>query len=140
MMQNAHLRSIIEETEARNMAKKKKGNTEDFANAIEQSDAITTLTFHQTPLATLLADLGTSESAGLTDAKAKENLKIYGLNKLKEKHTNPWYVKLLLEMVGLYCLILWAGSILSFIGYGLTPSDPSNVNLLLQTKHSYTWE
>ncbi len=37
-------------------------------------------------------------------------------------------MKLLHEMITPFALMLWAGSGLCFLAYGLAPSDPSNVN------------
>ena len=41
----------------------------------------------------------------------------------------PWYLAFLKELTGFFSLLLWFGSILWFIGYGLDTSDPSNLYL-----------
>lgn len=64
----------------------------------------------------------------MTDQAAFDKNKILGDNVLSEKKKTPWYVKLLKEMIGFFSLLLWLGSILCFIAYGLAPEDPSNVN------------
>lgn len=48
---------------------------------------------------------------------------------MTEKKATPWYIAFLKEMVGFFSLLLWAGSLLCFIGYGLRPSDSSNLYL-----------
>lgn len=41
----------------------------------------------------------------------------------------PWYLAFLKELTGFFSLLLWFGSILCFIGYGLDSTDPSNLYL-----------
>ena len=41
----------------------------------------------------------------------------------------PWYLAFLKELTGFFSLLLWFGSLLWFIGYGLDSSDPSNLYL-----------
>ncbi len=41
----------------------------------------------------------------------------------------PWYVLLAIQMFGGFSALLWAGAILSFIGYGLTPDSQENLYL-----------
>ncbi len=127
MVQHAHLRTLIEEDEVKALAHKKKDEAGEFEKALAKSDALATLDYHKREVTQLFKDLGTDAKTGLTTAQAAEKAKIFGPNKLKERDTFPWYVKLLLEMVGLYSCILWAGSALSFLGYALDSSDPSNV-------------
>ena len=67
---------------------------------------------------------------GLSSALAAARLKEYGENVLSEKKSTPWYTELIHELTGFFSLMLWAGSALCFIAYGLDPSDPSNVKII----------
>ena len=125
MIQNAHLRTLLEEEEVK--ARRHKGETGEFDQALSKSDALATLDYHKREIDGLLKDMGSGITTGLTNAQVKEKLEIYGPNKLKEPETHPWYVRLILEMVTLMACILWAGAVLSFIGYVLDKEDPSNV-------------
>ena len=66
---------------------------------------------------------------GLTQTQADMKLEQIGDNVLSEKKSIPWYVAFLKEMTGFFALLLWFASILCFIGYGLDPSDISNLYL-----------
>lgn len=48
---------------------------------------------------------------------------------LSAREKDPWYVMLFHELTSFFALLLWAGSILCFIAYGLDSSDPSNLYL-----------
>lgn len=50
---------------------------------------------------------------------------------MTEKKQVPWYLKLLHELTSVFACMMWTGSILSFIAYGLTPDDPSNLYLAI---------
>ena len=65
----------------------------------------------------------------MTNDKATKRLQDEGPNQLTEKKGLPWYCVLLKEMTGFFSLLLWFGSILCFIGYGINSSDPSNLYL-----------
>lgn len=56
---------------------------------------------------------------GLSEEQAEEKLKRYGPNSLTEKKTLPWFVKLLLCMTGLFNYVMWVGSALAFIAFGI---------------------
>jgi sodium/potassium-transporting ATPase subunit alpha len=66
---------------------------------------------------------------GLTSEQAKERNIKQGDNVLSAKKTTPWWAKLLHEWTAPFALLLWAGSALCFIAYGLDESDPSNLYL-----------
>jgi sodium/potassium-transporting ATPase subunit alpha len=66
---------------------------------------------------------------GLSNAEASKRNQEQGDNALTEKKKDPWYVQLFHEMTSFFSLLLWAGSILCFISYGLDKSDPSNLYL-----------
>jgi sodium/potassium-transporting ATPase subunit alpha len=67
----------------------------------------------------LFAELGTRES-GLSSSEALEKEKIHGKNQITPPKTTHWFVKFLLTLIGGFQLMLWFGSILCFIVYGLT--------------------
>lgn len=136
MLQTAQLRAVMEEEEIKGMLQKKQGKDKDFEQALDQNDELATMNFHKLDPETLLQQLESDETRGLTEAKAEEKLKRLGPNKLEEKKARPWYVKLFLEMTGVFSLLLWAGAILSFIAYGIQKgSDSKDVddsNVLLK--------
>jgi magnesium-transporting ATPase (P-type) len=68
---------------------------------------------------------------GLSSAFAGERLAVEGTNELIEKGGNPWYVNFCKEMTGFFALLLWFGSFLCFIAYGVqeTKTDKSNLYL-----------
>lgn len=64
---------------------------------------------------------------GLTKDVATKKLQDIGRNLLTEKIKEPWYMKLIHELTGMFALLLWLGAILCFIAYGLQNDDPANV-------------
>lgn len=66
---------------------------------------------------------------GLTSAQAAERNSKQGDNVLSEKKKDPWWMKLFHELTSPFALMLWAGSILCIVAYGLDTSDPSNLYL-----------
>ena len=56
---------------------------------------------------------------GISEKEAADRLKKYGPNALSERKTLPWFVKLLLCMTGLFNYVLWVGSAISFVAYGI---------------------
>ena len=76
-----------------------------------------------------MGQLNTDVENGMTNDKANKRLQDEGPNQLTEKKGLPWYCVLLKEMTGFFSLLLWFGSILCFIGYGINSSDPSNLYL-----------
>jgi len=60
-----------------------------------------------------------AEYYGLSEEKAAQKLKDVGPNALTEKKGLPWWAKFLLCMTGLFNYLLWGGSILCFISFGI---------------------
>ena len=80
---------------------------------------------------TLEKEYNTSLENGLSAAKAAENLAKYGPNELTPPKHDPWWLRLLKSVFGgFFNILLWIGSILCFIAYGIDQSDikdPTNV-------------
>lgn len=69
---------------------------------------------------------------GLDADEAQDRLNLYGRNKLPEKVKVPEIVKFLKEISNTFALLMWAACALSFLGYGLSPYDMSNVFLKIK--------
>jgi len=66
----------------------------------------------------------TSVANGLTSQLVAELQVQYGPNELTPPPTLPWYIKLLLSIFGgFFNQLLWVGSILCFVAYGIAPAD-----------------
>lgn len=68
-------------------------------------------------------DLNTTRAQGLSDALATEKFKRHGENTLTERGKVPWYIVFIKEQTGFFSLLLWLGSILCFIAYGISASE-----------------
>lgn len=103
----------------------KGGKNKDFASKALENDKVRDMKFHVVPLEELeeILDTKIKDQFGLTETQAAERLEKNGPNALSEKKGTPWYVRLLKEMTGPFSLLLWAGSILCFIGYFLDMAD-----------------
>ena len=90
--------------------------------------------FHTTDVEILCKRFNTNPDHGKTSASVEEYIKKYGLNKLTPPPTTPEWVKFCKQLFGGFSLLLWAGSILCFITYGLQAAsleDPADDNLYL---------
>ena len=108
----------------------------DMADAVKSNEKIRDMIFHKCEvkeldelLDTTIYKPGTQVFQGLSNEKAKDKFDKIGPNALTEKKGLPWYILFLKEMTGFFSLLLWAGAILCFIGYGLDSSDNSNLYL-----------
>ena len=52
-----------------------------------------------------------------------------GQNKLTEKKVMPWYMIYLKELTQFLSILLMISAVLSFVVYGISPTDPSNIYL-----------
>jgi sodium/potassium-transporting ATPase subunit alpha len=77
------------------------------------------MTEHQEELNDLLARLNTNISRGLTVKAAEQRLHDDGENMLTPPPETPAWLKFLEEMTGFFSLLLWLGSALCFVGYGV---------------------
>ena len=73
----------------------------------------------------------TNFSNGLSSAQASHKLKEAGENLLTEKASIPWYCIFLRELTNFFALLLLAGSLLCFIGYGIQQDKSDKSNLIL---------
>lgn len=86
--------------------------------------------YHRISLPELAKHLETDFQNGITEDEAVKRNREFGDNKLTEKGSVPWYVKLLKEMFNnMFNDMLWIGSVACFIAYGLAPEDPANLYL-----------
>ncbi|KAL4470479.1 hypothetical protein ABPG74_012090 [Tetrahymena malaccensis] len=85
--------------------------------------------FHVITLPELKSRLQTNFEVGLTQQQAHEINLAHGDNKLTPPKKTPLWLKFLKELVHGFALLLWIGTFLSFLAYGLDQSDPSNLYL-----------
>jgi len=78
-------------------------------------------------------EYNTSMESGLTEDQARKNLEQFGLNELTPPKHDPWWLRLLKSIFGgFFNVLLWFGSILCFIAYGIDTNevkDPTNLYL-----------
>ncbi len=61
-----------------------------------------------------------SNIGGLTAAEVERRIEIYGLNEITPVPSTHWLVKFLLSLFGGFQLMMWFGSILCWIVYGIS--------------------
>jgi len=119
---------IAKRRQMRDQGTKKKEEKKDSGK-----DSIKDLDQHRLTWKALCSRLELDEekifTQGLTTEEAKQRNLKYGDNILSERKKNPWWMKLLHEWTSPFALLLWAGSALCFIAYGLDEADPSNLYL-----------
>ena len=102
-----------------------------MADAIRRTEAIREWDEHKIPTEELCQRLKTNKDKGLTEDQAGAVFKEAGPNELKKKEAIPWYCLFLHELTGFFSLLLWFGSVLCFIGYGIQPDKEDMSNLYL---------
>lgn len=83
------------------------------------------------PTEKLVAHFKTNKDKGLSQVRVEEQAQIHGANELTEKASLPWYCVFLKEQTGFFSLLLWFGSLLCFIGYGIQTDKTDKANLYL---------
>ena len=88
---------------------------------------------HTIPLEELCARYGTDPERGLPTKKAAETLEADGPNELTPPEATPEWIKFMRQMFGGFATLLWVGSILCFIAWGIEVSrsddpPPDNVS------------
>lgn len=74
---------------------------------------------HKIPLEELAARYGTNMEQGLKEDQVLKQREIDGLNRLTPPKETPEWIKLLMQLFGGFATLLWIGSILCFIAYGV---------------------
>jgi len=106
-----------------------KGNK--MQDAVSGTEAIRTWDEHMIGPQALAERLGTSTENGLTPAQADAKHQEYGDNALQKKEATPWYIVFLHELTGFFSLLLWAGALLCFVGFGIQEDKEDKSNLYL---------
>ncbi|KAF0301622.1 Sodium/potassium-transporting ATPase subunit alpha [Amphibalanus amphitrite] len=126
---HGQLKSKRQKQDARKNKKHKKGGT-----TVDDLKQELVLDEHQITIEELQQRLGTSITAGLTEARAKENLDRYGPNALTPPKKIPEWVKFCKNLFYGFSLLLWIGAILCFVAYSIqagTFEEPPDDNLYL---------
>ena len=100
------------------------------STALADSERFRSMKEHIIPLDELVSSLESDLVLGLTEDQARQKLTTVGPNKLSEKKALPWYCMFLKTMFGWFSDLLWAGSILCILAYGLSPENGIS-NLIL---------
>lgn len=108
--------------------RKKKGKNE-AANKTEDLKKELEMWEHKVSVEELCRKLGTHPERGLSEAEAKMRLERDGPNVLSPPKVTPWYIKLLLQFLNFFALLLQIASILCFIAYGLDKRVTENLYL-----------
>jgi sodium/potassium-transporting ATPase subunit alpha len=90
-----------------------------MSEAVSGTEAIRQWQDHKIGTEKLAEKFETNPLEGLTSAKAKAKHLEVGDNALTKKESKPWYCVFFEEMTGFFSLLLWFGSALCFIGYGI---------------------
>ena len=99
--------------------------------AIEGADAHRSWDFHKITTNELVSRFESDKANGLTPEQAEKKHAIHGDNCLKKKAKTHWFVLFIHELTGFFSLLLWFGSFLCFIGYGIQEDNEDKSNLYL---------
>lgn len=102
-----------------------------MSEAVSGTEGIRGWRYHMDGIPKLCSDFSTNTKTGLQEAEAIMKHKEVGDNALSQKDVKPWYCVFFEEMTGFFSLLLWAGSILCFIGYGIQDEKEDLSNLYL---------
>jgi len=119
----------IQKARRRPQKEKKASKDEDFSKKTEK---IKDLDQHRLAWPDFYERMKIDENTlkvGLTSDEAEKRHHEQGNNTLSQKVKEPWFIKLFHELTGFFSLMLWGGSALCFIAYGLDQSDKSNLYL-----------
>mmetsp|Transcript_27962 Transcript_27962/g.42274 ORF Transcript_27962/g.42274 Transcript_27962/m.42274 type:complete len:1185 (+) Transcript_27962:2-3556(+) len=108
---------------------KPKGSS--MKDAVSGTEAIRTWDDHRIGIDKLCERFFTEKATGLSEQKAADLHKQYGDNALTKKAAVPWYILFLHELTGFFSLLLWFGSFLCFIGFGISDDKEDKSNLYL---------
>lgn len=85
---------------------------------------------HKVTVEELAKRLNTDPKTGLSMEEAKLRLERDGPNMLSPPKVTPWWVKLGLQFLNFFALLLQVASVLCFIGYGLDREAVDNLCML----------
>lgn len=113
---------LSEAIERKKKGKKADTKTEDLKKELEMWE-------HKVTVEELASKLNTDINNGLSDSEAKARLERDGPNMLSPPKVTPWWIKLGLQFLNFFALLLQIASILCFIGYGLDREATDNLYL-----------
>jgi sodium/potassium-transporting ATPase subunit alpha len=100
-------------------------------DAVSGTEAIRQWRYHYDGVESLCKELKTNQTTGLTEEEADKRHQELGPNALSKKDSIPWYCLFLHELTGFFSLLLWFGSFLCFIGFGIQEDKEDQSNLYL---------
>lgn len=86
---------------------------------------------HTISVEALCEQLSVEPGRGLDEEEARRRLAVQGFNQLTPRKQVPEIVKFVKQLTSWFSLLLWAGSALSGVAYGLDRSDMSNLWLCI---------
>lgn len=110
---------LDDKKEQRKKNKGKKATKKSEKDEIEDAKRELVMTEHKMEIDELISTLGTDKDGGMTTANADKRRLTEGRNMLTPPAKIPEWLKLFHEMTGFFALLLWLGSILCFVAYGL---------------------
>ena len=120
---------------AQRSGKKPKGLSKEEQNRLDALKKLDITAHKKSPqvlekeFAEMYGGQGNIITNGLTDEQAKKGAAMHGKNELTPPKQTPEWLKCLETQKGFFNLLLWAGSILCFISYGIDNSAPDNLYL-----------
>jgi len=105
--------------------------TTGMSDAVDEAENIRKWTQHLEEHGKLAEMFKTDFKTGLRKDQIGELFQIYGENKLTEKGKTPAWLVFLKEQTGFFSLLLWLGSFLCFLAYGISEDKTDKSNLYL---------
>ncbi|DBA01673.1 TPA: hypothetical protein N0F65_010324 [Lagenidium giganteum] len=109
------MRQRIESRKARKNLRSKQNDPESAEDAKRELVMVE----HKMGISELAAELMTDIEHGMSQENVDMRREAEGLNQLTPPKKDPEWLKYWRELTGFFCLLLWAGSIMCFICYGL---------------------
>lgn len=116
---SARLSQAIERTKK---GKKADDKTEDLKKELEMWE-------HKATVEEMCAKLQTDPTKGLSEAEAQRRLERDGPNMLSPPKVTPWWVKLGMQFLNFFAILLQIASVLCFIGFALDNDAEDNLYL-----------
>lgn len=112
---------VVEEDEKEQEEKKYYSIMDETGDYTEQ-DILADQGWHSATIQQIYQLLNTKET-GLSTAEYQKRLEFYGPNAITPPKQTHWFVKFLFNLVSGFQLMLWFGSGLCFVVYGINPTD-----------------